>query len=525
MVLLLLPLGCGDREPGAIDAGTVCNGPAVCEDGALKACNGGFVGPVIDNCMKEGACSRGRCITPACAAAEGDRTSFAGCLFYTVQADNVDTDVAAPTSYLVTNPGDEPATVALQQADGNGMWIPPAPTKVAPRTTARLSYAGLQVEKTMHTGFGLRITSNRPVTVAQIESDDVNHTALSSAGTMLLPAQSLGTHYRVMTYPQARTAAIAALAGSETGAGRVLIVGTRADKETKVTMRLPDHSSAVIMGSLPSLAPDSMYDGIKLAEDEVFQAWSGNEGDDLSGTEIVSDYPVAVFSGNVTTTYGQQADRINSPDMAHEQMPPVFAWSTKYVAASLPPQAATCDTLLGEAGASIWRVLAADDRTDVDIVGPGGSIGSAQLKAGQVLELIRTGDFVVTASGGPILMTQGIDCEPSLSLAISGDQMLEDLTFAVLPFFDQTVAIARPQGATVTLDGFAIVDSLFSPAGAGFEVARVALPTCAPSDVVCTHRLQGRFGMTLRGMDLVASYALTAPAWQGCADADTFCPN
>ena len=40
-------------------------------------------------------------------------------------------------------------------------------------------------------------------------------------------------------------------------------------------------------------------------------------------------------------------------------------------------------------------------------------------------------------------MTQGIDCEPSLSLAISADKSLDDLTFAVLPFFDQVAAVAR----------------------------------------------------------------------------------
>ena len=36
--------------------------------------------------------------------------------------------------------------------------------------------------------------------------------------------------------------------------------------------------------------------------------------------------------------------------MAHEQMPPVFAWSYKYVAAALPPQQGACDTLLGANG-------------------------------------------------------------------------------------------------------------------------------------------------------------------------------
>ena len=70
----------------------------------------------------------------------------------------------------------------------------------------------------------------------------------------------------------------------------------------------------------------------------------------------------------------------------------------------------------------------------------------------------------------------------------------------------------------VTLDGDVIPDSMFTPAGGGFEVARVSLPECAPSLQVCTHRLQGLVGMTMRGMDIAASYALTAPAWGICLD-------
>jgi hypothetical protein len=119
-----------------------------------------------------------------------------------------------------------------------------------------------------------------------------------------------------------------------------------------------------------------------------------------------------------------------------------------------------------------------------------------------------------------LLMTQGIDCEPSLSLAISANKMFDDLTFAVLPSFDQVIAVARMSGDQVLLDDVRIDDKLFAPAGGAYEVARVQLqPPCPASQQVCLHRLQGRFGVTIRGMDVLASYALTAPAWTGgCID-------
>jgi hypothetical protein len=206
--------------------------------------------------------------------------------------------------------------------------------------------------------------------------------------------------------------------------------------------------------------------------------------------------------------------------MAHEQIPPIAAWSFKYVAAALPPQPGTCDSLLGQPGASFWRLLAAFDKTDVFFTAPDGvppPSGQITLQAGKTSEIVTTGDFVVTASG-PLLMTQGIDCEPSLSLAVSVDRLLDDLTFAVLPWFDQVAAVVRKTGEEVILDGRPIADAEFSPADGDYEVARVTLKTCPDSQGVCAHRLQGHFGVTLRGMDVLSSYALTMPSWDGCHD-------
>ena len=102
------------------------------------------------------------------------------------------------------------------------------------------------------------------------------------------------------------------------------------------------------------------------------------EAGDLSGSEIFADLPVAVFSGNVSTAYGIEApEGINSPDMAHEQIPPVRS-SYRYVAATLPPQADTCETLLGVPGASVWRMLASEDDTTVEFASPPGVEGLPQ---------------------------------------------------------------------------------------------------------------------------------------------------
>jgi hypothetical protein len=107
--LVALLVGCGASPSaappdGGGDGGS-CTGTAVCEGLLVKACRNNVVGDMVDDCSGAGACVDGRCLTPACAAAEGNKKSFAGCFFYTVQADNVASDAAAATSFLVTNPG------------------------------------------------------------------------------------------------------------------------------------------------------------------------------------------------------------------------------------------------------------------------------------------------------------------------------------------------------------------------------------------------------------------------------------
>ena len=240
--------------------------------------------------------------------------------------------------------------------------------------------------------------------------------------------------------------------------------------------------------------------------------------------------PVAVFSGNVSTAYGVVgASGINSPDMAHEQIPPVGSWSYKYVAATLPPQANTCDTLLGIAG----RVGVADGRggpearTTVEFSAPPGVEGlpghrSRWRKATCAELVVSGGDFSVEASG-PLLLAQGIDCEPTLALAVSAD------TMAVRPFVCGVAELrsARRGRAAAGSAGHArrhadrrhaVSSPRVATSRAFYEVARVPLATCPPRELVCTHRLTGQFGMTLRGMDVLSSYALTAPSWPGCID-------
>jgi hypothetical protein len=539
----------GPEAEGSVVPRT-CSGSVVClTDSAVYACQGGEIGPLLDDCGAKGqVCSLGRCTSLNCQSAEMNTNSLIGCLFYTVEAENVDADQTAATSFLVTNPGDDPAAVEIQLPFSSGpggasQWQAAAATQVSSGASGRLVPGGAVV---VPRGVGtipasaIRISSDRPVTVIEIESDDATESATSTGGTVVLPLQSLGIDYRAVTYPQAGTQAILATPGSRGGAGRVIIVGTQIS--TAINFSPVGPVTASLGGGVDALDVGDDFP-ITLNDGDVFQIYTGADGEDLTGSRVTSNRPIAVFSGNISTTYGSEVTGINSPDMAHEQMPPIVTWSQTYVAAALTPQASVgCTSLFGTDGASIWRVLASTDGTTVTFDGPAAATlnllppngaaeplaGPLTLDAGEAASLIGAGSFTVIASS-PVLVTQGLDCEPSLSLAIAADPgaLIKDLSFALLPNFDQLLAIVRPMGTVVDLDDKPLPDSVFLPAGAAFEVGEVSLVACPPAAGVCTHHLTAAkgFGLTVRGMDVQSSYALTAPALVGCDPVYEVCLN
>jgi hypothetical protein len=141
------------------------------------------------------------------------------------------------------------------------------------------------------------VVSNGPVTVAQIQSDDLDQTSGSTSGTFILPAHLLGVSYRAVTYPQLLQPKIAATGGSRGGAGRVVVVGLVSP--TAVTF-MPS-ARALVDPLAPAAMPRTPVQ-FTLNDGDVFQIYSAEEGDDLTGSEITADGPIAVFSGNISTT-------------------------------------------------------------------------------------------------------------------------------------------------------------------------------------------------------------------------------
>ncbi len=196
------------------------------------------------------------------------------------------------------------------------------------------------------------------------------------AGTMLLPVHVLGSRYRVMTYQQAETPDIAATAKSGGGAGRLLVVGTQAG--TIVTFRHAATAFPVVTG-----LPQSSLAGRRVRarrRRRVPGLDRRRRRRSVRRRESIQSSGRGVLRQHVDDLREDGRRRRQSPDMAHEQMPPVTAWSRTYVAAALLPQKSVCDTLLGAVDARPAPPYGGCSRTaietTVEFTGPDGRPGS-----------------------------------------------------------------------------------------------------------------------------------------------------
>ena len=309
-------------------------------------------------------------------------------------------DENATTSFLVANAGLARANVTLelaQPASGGAGWTELGDFEIEVGASRRIpiTVPGLQVTAVGVTQkAALRLSSDQPVTVSEIESDNVDSLATSSGGTMVLPLQSLGMDHRVVTYAQEATRRRPDDRRQPRGSARVMVVGTR--DGTRVTFKPVGPVTGDPSGDPPDIPAGGAYE-VMLDDGDVFQIYSGAPGEDLTGAEVSASAPVAVFSGNISTTYGSNVTGINSADMAHEQMPPLSSWSKLYVAAAMTPQASIgCTSFFGMDGASIWRVVASQKGTMVTVAGPGIPSATYPLDAGGVQTLVEVGSFTVT---------------------------------------------------------------------------------------------------------------------------------
>lgn len=213
----------------------------------------------------------------------------------------------------------------------------------------------------------IRITANDDVTVYGI-----NQRLTVTDAFMAIPVDSLGTEYIIQSYPSSLTE------NPSTGGSQFAIVGTV--DGTSVIVTLPINVSPYAAG-----VPYTF--NLNTGQAYYLKA-TGFPNNDLSGTFISANYPIAVFGSHHCANI--PVSEIYC-DYLIEQIPPITSWGKEFVIVPLA----------GRKNGDTYRFLASENNTDIYLEG----MKIASLNKGQIQEVIIDGPGYITSSGR-ILVTQ-----------------------------------------------------------------------------------------------------------------------
>ncbi|MBN1799813.1 MAG: IgGFc-binding protein [Spirochaetales bacterium] len=321
---------------------------------------------------------------------------------------------------------------------------------------------------------GIHITSVEPVAVYGI-----NYEAQGTDSFLAYPVQTCGREYFCISYETN----IPSYPGS-------YFTITAISDDTTITI-----TPTVTSGVHPA---DTAY-SITMDSSQTYRLYDG-AGDvkDITGSRIISDKPIAVFSGHRIC---QIPTGIVAGNHIVEQLLPVPLWNTIY--RTVPFMDKNGDTI---------RILAADDGTVVYINGT----VIATLNAGEFTERIITENTVITASA-PVLVAHyangaeydSVDIgfgDPSMVIIPSSAQFRTAYNFSTIhdDINSNYINIIVPYTAIsrIRLDGSLLDSGLFSEIDENYYGAQVPI-------LQGTHTLSGprRFGLILYGFDHFEAYS------------------
>ncbi|XP_069131792.1 uncharacterized protein [Argopecten irradians] len=222
---------------------------------------------------------------------------------------------------------------------------------VACGTVRRFSWAGyMRSESNSRKEYrGIRITSSREVVVS---GSSVEYSSYDSF--LILPTDVLGTNYYGVAFSPTATV------------GQLLVVGVQDDTTVTVTL----DKNAFIYGYIKYNPGVELR--LSLNQYEMFQI---HGLDDISGTHIISDKRIAVFSGNKHTHIGRETQLTTH---LVEQLIPVHTWGNTFVLAPIPNNYIDV----------YFHVVASQDRTQIRVTGDFDTYGYEEIAAGQAISFL-----------------------------------------------------------------------------------------------------------------------------------------
>ena len=413
---------CPDETPNCIASLGECS-DLVCVSGSRRCGETDNV----EQCSEDGSswddqgecdhgtvCDRGGCLSPCDANAK--LPSFLGCNYWALDLDNLaqrcdlfaegcdepevcdeEANVCEPSaasqSFAVSlsNPHNEEVVVTiLNQATGDE-----SEETVGPETSSLIALDRLDVDGTGVTRNAFQITTTLPITAHQF-NPAANVAVFSNDASLLLPSNVAGLTYIVLGWPTGPygdgTQPISD-DGSNQGAFAYTTVVNVSEDPAEVTVT---PSVAIRSGSGVDAIEADERATITLQPGDVLNLETEHEeGLDLTGTVITSTQPISVYAGHECAFV--PSDPLNPYcDHIEQQLFPVEAWGTEYIAGKLSPRGTEVD---------VWRIVASEDGTLLRTTPPIVGVNGTSLDRGESLEFLSDLDFRIEGSA-PISVGQ-----------------------------------------------------------------------------------------------------------------------
>ena len=433
-------------QPGA----KVCKGLTAVQE-CQETAENEFSWVVVQTCSY-GLCKDGECIS-ACES-NLKLNTYLGCNYWAVDLDNIEGGMLEPVGIVVSAP-----------ADGQAAEISFTDTSTGNKlTSADLGGAALLVEPgelktyllppfndldgSIHTNRSFRIDATQPVTVHQF-NPLVGDGVYTNDASLLLPDYAGGTEYLVMSW-RLRT-------WGETLRGFATVIATQPGITTVSVTAAAD----ILAGpGVPSMSEGQIQSFSMEQGDVLNLEVTGSEGDDLTGSYIEASQKVSVFGGHECANIHVSYERC---DHIEQQLIPLAAWGTQYMADPFHPRTAThTDT---------WRILSGQNGLKVTLDPP--VAGPYVLNMGQWVEFDSAEPFVASANGKFFLGHYLQSCnypgyevfcsdlsgplgigDPAFTLAAPVEQFL-DAYVLLTPagYVEDYINVVHQEGAAVLIDG------------------------------------------------------------------------
>ena len=485
-------------------------GQAKCLDNGVKqvcSVDGYWMDP--EPCPQGLLCVGGKCLSE-CLSDPKWNNSYIGCEYWSLDLDNYHDPFSSTKpdealhGVMLGNPGTAAATVTFTSF-ASDVDFAVQPVVVQPGDVEVVELPRMDIDGQVITDRSVRINSNRPVVAYQFNPLDFQK-AYSDDSSLLIPAEMLGKEYFVLSYPTSPLEA-APLGDFESQHGYFTVLAVE-EGETKVSVRVSAVADKPGAPEGEFLTPGGYHEFIVQQGQVINFQGDGStfmKANDLSGSHIIADRKVAVFTGHEEAVVQAPGLDCCCAEHLEEQLFPLDTWASEYVCAKARSRGGSGDQ-------DLWRILAGAGNTTITTIPPIAGLDGQTLAAkGDWIEAMTAESFVVDASG-PIQVAQYLSSQtctddgvgdPALIMAVASIQFRHNYVFAAPKDYDEDyVTVVREAGSPITLDGALLGDGEFVPVGSGFYEVGYFEVQDGP------HQIEGDkpFGLYQYGFDGPASY-------------------